>query len=58
MPDAAPTSSTLQDSFSAIVKVLNAALEHTPPHTRELLATGVQAHIKAVDAGLRTGGPG
>jgi len=55
---ASPVNHTPVDSFAAVIKVMNAALEHTPPHTRDLLTSGVQVHVQNVDAALRTGGPG
>lgn len=34
------------ESFNVVSNVLAAALEHVPPQTRNLLATGVQSHLE------------
>jgi hypothetical protein len=40
---------TPQEHLQAIVSILSAALEHSPPITRELLGRSAQANIKVLE---------
>jgi len=40
---------SVEQSFSAVIKVLNAALEHAPANTRDILRTVVQPHVAVLD---------